>query len=310
MEVDGLAVRHCTLRKRVARSKYLYLLLIPVLIWYCIFCYGPMYGLVTAFQDYNMNKGVLGSPFVGLKHFKALMVDKYFWRAFQNTLIIALYRIIFVFPVGILLALLLNELKPRVFKKGVQTCLYLPHFLSWVIAASIVIAILSPDIGLVDGICRAFGWKTPVLLTKPAYFRRILVLSEIWKEAGWNTIIYVATISGIEQSQYEAAYVDGAGRWKQMRHITLPGLLPTVMIMLILTVGQIMNAGFDQVYNLYNARVYSTGDIIDTYIFRTVLSDNKLSYAASAGLFKSVIGTILLAGTNLASRKITGNGIF
>ncbi|MGN0745256.1 MAG: ABC transporter permease [Aristaeellaceae bacterium] len=286
------------------------MLLIPVLVWYLVFCYGPMYGLVTAFQDYNMNKGVTGSPFVGLKHFEALMKDKYFWRAFRNTLIIALYRILFVFPVGAGLALLLNELKPKLFKKTVQTCLYLPHFLSWVIAASIVIAILSPDTGLVDGICRAFGWKTPVLLTKPAYFRRILVVSEIWKEAGWNTIIYVATIAGIEQSQYEAAYVDGAGRWKQMLYITLPGLLPTVMIMLILTVGQIMNTGFDQVYNLYNARVYATGDIIDTYIFRTVLSDNKLSYAASAGLFKSVIGTLLLAGTNFASRKITGNGIF
>lgn len=299
-----------TLWKRIERCKYLYLLVIPVLVWYLVFCYGPMYGLVTAFQDYNMNKGVAGSPFVGLKHFEALMKDKYFWRAFRNTLVIALYRILFVFPVGVGLALLLNELKPKLFKKTVQTCLYLPHFLSWVIAASIVIAILSPDTGLVDGICRALGWKTPVLLTKPAYFRKILVLSEIWKEAGWNTIIYVATISGIEQSQYEAAYVDGAGRWKQMLHITLPGLLPTVMIMLILTVGQIMNTGFDQVYNLYNARVYATGDIIDTYIFRTVLSDNKLSYAASAGLFKSVIGTLLLAGTNFASRNITGNGIF
>ena len=285
-------------------------MLIPVMIWYLIFCYGPMYGLVTAFQDYNMNRGVLGSAFVGLKHFRTLMGDKYFWRAFGNTLTIAFYRIVFVFPVGILLALLLNELRGKRFQKTIQTAIYLPHFISWVIAASIVIAILSPDTGLVDGICKTFGWKTPLLLTKPSVFRSILIASEIWKEAGWNTIIYIATIAGIDQDQYEAAYVDGAGRWKQMWYITLPGILSTVLVMLILTVGQIMSTGFDQVYNLYNARVYSTGDIIDTYIFRTVLSDNKLSYASAAGFFKSVVGTCLLLSTNFLSQRITGNGLF
>lgn len=285
-------------------------MLFPVLLWYLIFCYGPMYGLVTAFQDYNMNRGVLGSSFAGLRHFQTLAGDKYFWRAFGNTLIIAFYRILFVFPVGVILALLLNELPGKRFRRAVQTGIYLPHFISWVIAASIIIAILSPDTGLVDGIFKTLNRKPPILLTKPSAFRTILILSEIWKEAGWNTIIYVATISGIEQTQYEAAYVDGAGRWKQMWYITLPGLLSTILIMLILTVGQVMSTGFDQVYNLYNARVYATGDIIDTYIFRTVLSDNKLSYASAAGLFKSVAGTCLLLSSNFLSQRLTDNGLF
>ena len=297
-------------RSAVFRYRHLYLMLFPVLLWYLIFCYGPMYGLVTAFQDYNMNRGVLGSSFAGLRHFQTLAGDKYFWRAFGNTLIIAFYRILFVFPVGVILALLLNELPGKRFRRAVQTGIYLPHFISWVIAASIIIAILSPDTGLVDGIFKTLNRKPPILLTKPSAFRTILILSEIWKEAGWNTIIYVATISGIEQTQYEAAYVDGAGRWKQMWYITLPGLLSTILIMLILTVGQVMSTGFDQVYNLYNARVYATGDIIDTYIFRTVLSDNKLSYASAAGLFKSVAGTCLLLSSNFLSQRLTDNGLF
>lgn len=304
-------LRRSHFQQSFRKYRYLYFMLIPVMLWYIVFCYGPMYGLITAFQNYNMNKGVLASPFVGMKHFETLLMgDKYFWRAFTNTLTIALYRILFVFPVGIILALLLNELRGKKFKKAIQTGIYLPHFISWVIAASIVIAILSPDTGLVDGFCKTFGWKTPVLLTKPGAFRAILICSEIWKEAGWNTIIYIATIAGIEQTQYEAAYVDGAGRWKQMWYITIPGLLSTILIMLILTVGQIMSTGFDQVYNLYNARVYATGDIIDTYIFRTVLSDNKLSYASAAGLFKSIIGTCLLLTTNFLSQSVSGNGIF
>lgn len=285
-------------------------MLIPVLVWYIVFCYGPMYGLVIAFQDYKINKGVLGSTFVGLKHFAALMTDKYLWLAFRNTLIIAIYRICIVFPIPILLALFLNEIRFPRLKKAVQTSIYLPHFISWVIAASIVIAILSPDTGLLDGICKTFGWEVPVLLINPKAFRAILVISDIWKESGWNTIIYIATIAMIDQSQYEAAFVDGAGRWKQMWHVTVPGIRSVVVIMLILTVGQVLSTGFDQVYNLYNARVYETGDIIDTYIFRTVLADNKLSYAAAAGLFKSVASTMLLLMTNAISNRVSNEGIF
>jgi len=290
--------------------RYFYLMLIPVVIWYIIFCYGPMYGLVIAFQDYKITRGVTGSTFVGLKHFATLMNDRYFWMAFRSTLIIAIYRICIVFPIPVLLALFLNEIRAARFKKMVQTAIYLPHFVSWVIAASIVIAILSPDTGLLDGICKTFKWEMPILLTNPKAFRSILIVSDIWKEAGWNTIIYIATIASIEQSQYEAAFVDGANRWGQMWHITLPGIRSTVIVMLILTIGQVMGTGFDQVYNLYNARVYETGDIIDTYIFRSVLADNKLSYAAAAGLLKSVVSTFLLVLANTASSKLSKEGIF
>lgn len=299
-----------TFGKAIKKYKFLYLMLVPVVIWYLIFCYAPMYGVVTAFQDYNMNKGVWGSPFAGLKHFQTMAGDKYFWQAFRNTIILAVYRLIIEFPIPILMALFFNEIRAGKFKKTVQTVVYLPHFLSWVIAASIVTALLSPGTGLLSAVCDMLGADSPVLLTDPKAFRPILILSNIWKEAGWNTIIYVATISGIEQGLYEASQVDGANRWQRMWHITLPGIRSVVVVMLILSVGQILNAGFDQIYNLYNARVYETGDIIDTYIFRTALGDNKLSYASAVGLLKSVLGTALLILTNSAANKINDEGIF
>lgn len=296
--------------KKLRKYKYLYIMLIPCIIWYLIFCYAPMYGVVTAFQDYNMNKGVSGSAFVGLKHFETMRGDKYFWRSFGNTIVLAVYRLVIEFPVPVVLALFLNEIGGKWFKKTIQTAIYLPHFLSWVVAASVVTALLAPGTGLLAAIFDMLNLDLPVLLTNPKAFRPILVLSNIWKEAGWNTIIYVATISGIDQGLYEAAEVDGASRWQKMWHITLPGIRSVVVVMLILSVGQILNAGFDQIYNLYNARVYETGDIIDTYIFRTALGDNKLSYASAVGLLKSVLGMALLLLSNAAANKINDEGIF
>lgn len=292
------------------KHKYLYFMIIPVIIWYIIFCYLPMYGVVTAFQNYSMNKGNWGSPFVGFKHFQELFADEFFWRAFANTVIIAIYRLATAFPIPIILAVLINEIRSRSYKTILQSMIYLPHFISWVIVASILITIFNPDSGLITAVYFLFGKEVPMILGSPSAFRHILIWSDIWKEAGWGTIIYTAAMASISPTLYEAAIVDGVGRWRQIWHITLPSIRNIIVIMLILIVGQILNWGFDQVYNLYNPIVYSTGDIIDTYIFRTALSDSKFSYAAAAGLFKSVICVILLLTANKIAAMMNEEGIY
>jgi putative aldouronate transport system permease protein len=281
--------------KHILRYKYMYLMLIPVLIWYAIFCYVPMYGITMAFQDYTMSKGFFHSPFVGLKHFKELFGEEDFWRAFWNTVIIAVYRLLTQFPIPIIIALLLNEVRHLKFRKSVQTIIYLPHFISWVIVASIFITFFSPESGILAAI---FKDQATDLLTNPDRFRLILILTDLWKEAGFATVIYVAAMASINSEHYEAAVIDGAGRWSLVRHVTIPGIRNVIFIMFILIIGKVLTWGFDQVYNFYNPMVYSTGDILDTYIFRTSLSDSKFSYAAAAGLLKSVICAALLIAAN------------
>jgi putative aldouronate transport system permease protein len=296
--------------KTLNKYKYLYIMLVPVVIWYIIFCYQPMYGVITAFQDYNMNKGNFGSPFVGLKHFNILIKDTDFWIAFKNTFTIAIYRMVIEFPIPIIIAILLNEVRSLRFKKAVQTIIYLPHFLSWVIVASILLVVFNPERGLVPIIYNNLGMTYNDVLTDPEKFRSILVWSDVWKESGWSTIIYVAAMGGINVDLYESAAVDGANRWQKIIYITLPGIKNVIVVMLILMAGQVLNWGFDQVYNLYNPMVYSSGDIVSTYIFRTALGDMKLSYAAAAGLFNSIICIILLVSTNKIAKMINDEGIY
>ncbi len=284
--------------KKAVHYKYLYLLFIPVLAWYILFCYVPMYGIVMAFQDYTMSRGFFNSPFVGFANFMELFHDDDFLRAFANTVIIAVYRMLTEFPFSIILALLLNEVRRLKYRKTIQTVIYLPHFLSWVIVASIFITVFSPEKGLVTALFSTVGIQIPDVLTSASSFRAVLILTDIWKESGWMTVIYIAAMASIDINQYEAATVDGAGRWSQMWHVTLPGIRNTIVIMLILTLGQILTWGFDQIYNFYNPLVYDTGDILDTYIFRTAMADNKFSYAAAAGLFRSLICTALLLTSN------------
>lgn len=296
--------------KLFVRYKYFYIMLLPVVVWYIVFCYAPIYGLVMAFQNYSVGLGFFRSPFVGLDNFIELMDDKYFMRAFNNTAIIALQRIIFCGSFEIILALILNEVRHIKIRKSLQTILYLPHFLSWVVVASIFITVTSPQRGLLMPIFQSFGLKAPDLMSSSRIFRTILIVTDMWKEAGFGTIIYIAAIAGVDVSLYESAVMDGAGRFKQLLHITLPGISATIIIMLILYVGQSMTWGFDQVYNLYNKLVYETGDILDTYIVRTAMGDSRFSYAAAAGFFRSVICSALLVLTNMVSKKITGKGIY
>ncbi|MBO9610939.1 MAG: sugar ABC transporter permease [Paenibacillaceae bacterium] len=292
------------------KCKYLFLMLVPVLLWYGVFEYGPLYGIQLAFKDFAIMKGINGSPWVGFKHFELMFTSTQdFGRVFRNTVLLSLYHIVFGFPAPIVLALLLNEVRAYAFKRIVQSISYLPHFLSWVILAGLLNAMLSPTTGVVNYIIELFGFKPIYFLADPAYFRFTLVVSAIWKEVGWGTIIYLAALASIDPSLYEAAVVDGANRWKQTLHITLPLLVPVIAIMFILRIGSVMNAGFDQVLNLYNPAVYAVSDIIDTYVYRVGLSQLQYSLTTAVGLFKNVIALVLVLGTNYLVKKSGQEGL-
>jgi putative aldouronate transport system permease protein len=301
--------RKNTLRA-VVRNRYIYALLAPGMIWYAVFCYGPMYGVQLAFKEFMYNKGIWGSPFVGLQKFEYIIHDDMFWRAFRNTVSISFGSILFTFIVPIVLAILINELSDGRFKKVLQTVFTLPHFFSWIIISGIVMNLLNYN-GAVNNLLAAIGIEKIGFLGTPDLFRPLLYASSIWKEAGWGTIIYLAAISSIDPTLYEAAVVDGANRFHRIRFITWPGIQSTVIILLILSVGGVMNAGFDQIFNLYNPTVYDKGDIIDTYIYRvTFQSIADFGFSTAVGLFKSVINLTLLLSANRFARLFENGRVF
>lgn len=290
----------------------LVLMLLPTIAYFIIFKYIPMAGLTLAFKDFLLKEGIGGSPWVGLLYFTKAMNSKIFMRSFYNTIVISIYKIIFGFPMPIILALMLNEIRSLRYKKALQTVSYLPHFISWVVIAGILTQLLSPNSGSVNYVLTNwFGFKRPIFfLGDNAYFRGTLIVTDIWKEVGWGSVLYIATLSSIPPELYEAAVCDGATRWQRMVHITLPSLVPTITIMLILRVGSVMDAGFDQVFNLYNSAVYETGDIIDTFVYRYGLGEMQYSFSTAVGLFKNVIGFIFVIGTNAVTTRLNGNGIW
>ncbi|QHT62844.1 sugar ABC transporter permease [Paenibacillus lycopersici] len=291
-------------------NRYLYLMLTPALVYYLIFHYIPMYGAIVAFKDFSITKGILGSDWAGFKQFDYLFSQDKFWQVIKNTVIISLYRLTFGFPAPIIAALLLNEVRSRAFKKSVQTVIYLPHFISWVILGGILINLLSTDSGVVNNIIKLFGGTPIGFLSNETYFRSTLVFSMIWKEFGWNTIIYMAALAGISPHLYEAAVLDGANRFQRLLYLTLPLIRSTIMLVLILRLGGIMEAGFEQIFVLYNPAVYRVSDIIDTYVYRIGLTDGRFSLAAAVGLFKSLINFGLLVIANWLSRKMGENGVY
>ena len=290
----------------------LVLMFLPVLIYFLVFRYLPMYGITLAFKKFNLGLGILGSPWVGFDNFTTLFNTQTFLRAVRNTVIISLQRLVFSFPMPIVLALLLNEVRHLRFKKVVQTVSYLPHFLSWVILAGMFLQLLSPSTGPVNHILTQwFGRSDPIFfLGDNTYFRGTLIVTDIWKGMGWGSVLYLATISGIDTSLYEAAVMDGASRMQRMWYITMPSLVPTISILLILNVGGILDAGFDQIFNMYNEAVYETADIIDTYVYRVGLGQMRYSLGTAVGLFKNVIGFFLVIVTNRVSQRISGNGVW
>lgn len=292
------------------KHKYLYFMLLPAIVYYIIFHYVPMYGAIIAFKNFNVSKGILGSEWIGLANFKQLFKMDKFYQVVWNTLTISLKRLIVGFPTPIIIALLLNEVKRKTFKKTIQTVIYLPHFISWVILGGMLVNLLSVDNGLVNGIITAFGGSPIGFLTDDKYFVKTLVVSMVWKEFGWNTIIYMAALSGINPQLYEAAIVDGASRWKQTIYITIPCIMSTIVVVFILRLGGLMEAGFEQIFVLYHPGVYKVADIIDTYVYRTGLTEGKFAMASAVGLFKSLINFILLISANKMARMVGEEGVF
>ena len=318
LTVNGQGMRSLQ-RKKAQSGLYGYkkhyelvLMFLPVIVFFVIFKYIPMAGIVIAFNDYKIKYGMFGSAWVGIGNFTKAFMTPTFARSVTNTLTISGLKLLFGFPAPIILALMLNEVSHARFKKTIQTITYLPHFLSWVVLAGMFQQLLSPNNGAVNAVLRdVFGvQKSIYFLGDNHYFRGTLIVTDIWKNVGWSSILYLATIAGIDQALYEAATVDGATRWQCTRYITIPSLISTIVVMLILSIGSIMDAGFDQVFNLYNSAVYQTGDIIDTYVYRYGMGDMKYSLATAVGLFKNVIAFILVFGTNLITRRISGEGIW
>ena len=308
------AVAAASLRRelwqRAKRMKLLYLFFLIPLINFFIFRYIPMYGVTIAFKDYKISKGIIGSEWNNFEHFRDLFKNPFFVRILRNTLIISLYRIVFSFPFPILLALLLNELGKLWFKRLAQSILYLPHFMSWVVLAGILIEVLSPQTGVLGHTYNLMGKRAPNLLTSQAAFRPLLIITGIWQQAGWGTVIYLAAITSIDPGLYESAAIDGAGRFRMAIHITLPMLAPVITILFILRLGQILNAGFDQIFNLYNPLVYEVADIIDTYVFREGILGRKFDFSTAVGLFKNVIGVMLIVVTNSIIKRSSEYGIW
>jgi putative aldouronate transport system permease protein len=292
------------------KHRALYIMLIPALVYLLIFKYVPLAGSIIAFQDYNIYKGFLASDWVGFKWFEQFFTYPQFTRLLWNTLMISLYQIIFAFPAPIILALLLNEIKNNTFMRTVQTVLYLPHFLSWVVIGGLGYMLLSPQVGLLNQLITATGAEPIHFLQDSPYFRTIIVTSGIWKEMGWNAIIFLAALAGISPSLYEAARIDGAGRWNQFVHVTLPGIMPAVMLILLLKIGHTLDLGFEQIYIFLNPITFETGDVLDTYSYREGIIQGQYSMTSAIGLFKAVVGFCLLVIANRASKATTGQGIF
>jgi putative aldouronate transport system permease protein len=297
-------------QKKIKQKTLLYIFLLFPMVSVFIFHYLPIYGIIIAFKDYKYFLGYLGSPWNNFRHFKVLFTSVYFLRVFKNTLIISSLRIIFSFPAPILFALLLNEIVSLRFKKVAQTISYLPHFLSWVVLAGIIIEILSPQRGLIGWIYNLFDKQAPLLLTDKNAFVPLLIITGIWKEVGWSAVIYLASLSSIDPGLYESASIDGANRLQKAFYITLPSLIPVMIILFILSLGRIMNAGFDQVFNLYNPVVYKVADIIDTYVYRMGILEMKYDFTTAVGLFKNVIGVFLIVSINMVIRKFSEYGIW
>jgi len=294
--------------KKMWRYRALYFMLLPGVLYYLIFQYGPMYGIVIAFKDYSFLDGIMASPWASpwYKHFQSFYESPYFMQILSNTFLISIYKLMWGMPPGIILAILLNEIKWDAFKRFVQTVSYLPHFLSTVIVYGLVVAFLSQTDGLVNQWIKSMGGGTIPFLSSTDWFRSILVSSQVWQHTGWSAIIYLAAIAGIDPSLYEAARCDGASRLRMIWHITLPGIRSVILLLLVLRLGSILDAGFEQVYVFYNVHVYPVADVIDTWVFRVGLEQMNFSLATAVGLFKSLIGIVLIVGANRLAKRWGG----
>ena len=292
------------------RHRWFYLLLIPPLLYYLIFRYIPIYNAQIAFKDFFALKGVEGSPWIGFQHFETFFKSFYFNELIVNTVVFSTAKLLLGLPIAIVLALAIHESQFLLFRSLVQTITYLPHFLSWVIMLGLLLALLSPSSGMINETIKSLGGQPIPFLTTPVWFRQVVILSDIWKETGWSTILYLAALLGINPDLYEAAAVDGASRWRRIWHISLPGIIPVVVLVTLLRLGNILDAGFSQIFVLYSVPVYSVGDIIDTWVYRSGVLDFQFSLATAVGLFKGAIGLILILVANQVAKRTAQQSLF
>ena len=307
--IDAITNYFKALKHNITKHKLLYIMVIPVILYYILFHYAPMYGAIIAFKDFFPGRGIWGSPWVGFAHFREFFTGIYFFRVVRNTLMINVLQLIFVFPFPILLALMINEIYLIKYKKTVQTIIYMPHFISLIVICGMVLDFTARN-GIVNDIIYFFGGERTNIMINPAAFWPVHIVSDIWQTAGWGTIIYLAALAGVDQELYEAARVDGAGRWRQTLSITLPGILPTIVIMLILRLGSMMHVGFEKIILLYNPMIYETADVISSYIYRRGLLEFNFGFSAAVGLFNSAINFSLLVLANAISRKVNDTSLW
>lgn len=298
------------LKKRLWRNKYLYVMLTPGVLYFIIFKYLPMYGLIISFQDYKPYKGMTGSEWVGMKHFSRLFTEPDFFNILMNTLILFGMNILIYFPIPIILALMLNELQGTFFKRIFQSLFYIPHFMSWVIVVSISFVMVTMDGGIINELLSYFGFKPINFLLDPGWFRPMYIIQVIWREAGWGTIIYLASIAAIDPGLYEASRMDGAGRLRQVWHITLPAIRGVIITLFILKIGSVLDLGFEHVYLLLNSMNREVAEIIDTYVYTAGLRQMQFSYSTAIGFFKSIVGLIMVMSVNKLSKKMGEEGVY
>lgn len=299
-----------SLIRRWQRDKWLYLLLLPGVLYFLVFKYVPMWGVVLAFKNYQPFLGFMKSEWVGMEHFRNFFQNPDFVKLLRNTLLLSLYNLIFFFPAPIILALLLNEVRIVLYKKTIQTLIYIPHFISMVIVASISYVFLTTEGGVINGLLQQYTGQKINFLADPEWFRPIIILQTIWKECGFGTIIFLAALAGVDAEQYEAAIVDGANRWRQLWHITLPSIKSTIIILLILRMGDVLENGFEQIYLMTNALNREVADVFDTYVYLMGITQGAFSYSTAVGLFKSLVGVFLVFTSNYLARRFGQSGIY
>lgn len=296
--------------KGIRRNWDLYLLILPVVIYFLVFHYYPMYGVQIAFRNFIATRGITGSPWVGLRHFHRFFNSFYFWRLIRNTLGIGIYELVVGFPIPIILALSINEVKNTRFKRFVQNVTYAPHFLSTVVVVGMLFLFLNPNYGVINGAIQLFGGKPISFMTEPKWFKSIYVFSGVWQSMGWSSIIYLAALSGVDPELHDAAMVDGASQLQRIRHINLPAILPTIVTLLILNVGRVLSVGFEKVFLMQNSLNLESSDIIATHVYRTGLQGAQYSYSAAVGLFNSVVNFIMLVTVNRLARKMNETSLW
>ncbi len=296
--------------RNLKRDRYLYLLALPGIMYFLIFKYLPMYGITIAFQDFSPYLGFKESPWIGFEHFQRFFTNDDFWMLLRNTLAISFLNIIFFFPLPIILSLLLNELRSQFYKRTVQSLVYLPHFLSWVIIASLSFILLGKSDGIVNFIINELGFAKIDFLTNPDIFWFLITGQSIWKEVGWGTIIFLAAIAGVNTELYEAAKIDGANRFRQIWHVTLPAIRNVVVILLILRLGDVIEVGFEQIFLMYNGAVSEVAEVFDTYVYRVGIQQGQFSYSTAVGIFKSLVGLVLVVVANKISKRFGEEGIY